>query len=165
MKSLRQRVHFNVKMLHSALDTQEKINTAVNDTLLSIVREYIAVGGMPEVINTFLDTENYREVYEMQNMILNSYYDDISQYSEPYEKPKIKKCYLSMPAQLAKENKKFQYSTVEKGTSSRKFGNSIEWLRNAGLIHLCTNVSTPTFPLAAYEDSDYFKAYMSDTGF
>ena len=154
----------HIKLLRNAFDTKEKINTAVNDTLLSIVREYIAVGGMPEVINTFLDTENYREVYEMQNMILNSYYDDISQYSEPYEKPKIKKCYQSMPAQLAKENKKFQYSTVEKGTSARKFGNSIEWLRNAGLIHLCTNVSTPTFPLAAYDNSDYFKAYMSDTG-
>lgn len=154
----------HITMLHNAFKAQEKINPAVNDTLLRIVREYIAVGGMPEVINVFLNTGNYREVYEMQNMILNSYYDDISQYSEPYEKPKIKKCYLSMPAQLAKENKKFQYSTVEKGTSSRKFGNSIEWLRNAGLIHLCTNVSTPMFPLAAYDNSEYFKAYMSDTG-
>ncbi|MGM9941300.1 MAG: ATP-binding protein [Bulleidia sp.] len=154
--------HFD--LLRNAFNTREKINPAVNDTFLHLVREYIAVGGMPEVVNTFLASNNYRDVYEMQNMILNSYYDDISKYAEPFEKPKIKKCYLSLPAQLAKENRKFQYSTVEKGSSARKFGNSIEWLKNAGLIYACTNVATPSFPLIAYENSDYFKAYMSDVG-
>lgn len=154
----------HLKLLFHSFNTKETINPAVNVTFLLLVREYIAVGGMPEVVNTFLSSNNYRDVYEMQNMILNSYYDDISKYAEPFEKPKIKQCYLSLPAQLAKENKKFQYSTVEKGSSARKFGNSIAWLKNAGLIHTCTNVSTPSFPLTAYENSDYFKAYMSDVG-
>lgn len=154
----------HIAMLRDSFINREKINPAVNDTFLSLIREYMVVGGMPAVVNIYLETNNFGRVHEMQSIILHSYYDDISKYAETYEKPKIKKCYESIPAQLAKENKKFQYSIVEKGATARKFGNSMEWLRDSGLIYMCVNTSTPSFPLKAYEDSDFYKAYMSDIG-
>jgi predicted AAA+ superfamily ATPase len=85
-------------------------------------------------------------------------------YAPVTEKPKVRKCYDSIPKQLAKENKKFQYSVVEKNSTSRKFGNSLDWLLGADVIYKCANVSTPQFPLKAYECDDYFKIYVNDIG-
>ena len=132
--------------------------------MMSLLREYITVGGMPAVVNRFVETQHFGEVQAIQQMILDSYFDDISKYATGPEKPKVKNAYLSIHKQLAKENKKFQFSVVEKKATARKYENSIEWLRDASLVRMCYNVSAPDFPLTAYEKENQYKLYTSDIG-
>lgn len=124
----------------------------------------IVIGGMPAVVNSFMQNKHFGEVQKEQEKIINSYLDDISKYASNTEKPKVKNCYLSIPKQLAKENKKFQFSVVEKKATARKFENSIEWLRDSNMIRLCYKVSQVAFPLIAYEKEEQYKAYLSDIG-
>ncbi|MDR2201294.1 MAG: ATP-binding protein [Clostridiales bacterium] len=143
---------------------KEKVPPDVNGAMLAVLREYMVVGGMPEVVNRFIETKNYGLVFDEQTKILKSYLDDIAKYAPAAERPKARACYLSAPRQLAKEYTKFQYSVVEKGGASRKFDSSLEWLHDAGLVKFCFNVSNPVFPLAGYEKKDQFKIYLSDPG-
>lgn len=153
-----------VSILKEYFDKREKVPEAVHNTMMKHLREYITVGGMPAVVNQFIKNKHFGEVQEQQQRILDSYFDDISKYASKTEKPKVKNCYLSVPKQLAKENKKFQFSVVEKKATARKYENSVEWLRDANLVRLCYNVSTPEFPLAAYEKGEQYKMYLSDIG-
>lgn len=142
----------------------EYIPHVINDKMLSLVREYITIGGMPSVVNKYLETKNFSEVHAEQEKITTSYLDDIAKYAPTSDKPKARNCYLSIPNQLLKENKKFKYSAVEKGGTSRKYTNSLDWLRDANLATFCFNVSTPTFPLGAYKKDNEFKIYLNDIG-
>ncbi len=150
--------------LKSFFDNKEIIPQVIHENMLKLIREYIAVGGMPAVVNTYLASKNFSEVHNEQQKILDSYFDDISKYASTTEKPKVKNCYLAIPKELAKENKKFKFSTVEKKATARKYKNSIEWLRGSNLVNLCYNVSTPSFPLNAYEKLDMYKIYLNDIG-
>ncbi len=150
--------------LREYFDKKEKVPEAVHEKMMSLLREYIVVGGMPAVVSRFAETHHFGEVHKIQQMILDSYYDDISKYASNTEKPKVKNVYLSVPKQLARENKKFQFSVVEKKATARKYENSIEWLRDANLVRMCYNVSAPDFPLAAYEKENQYKLYISDIG-
>ena len=150
--------------LKSFFDNKEIIPQVIHENMLKLIREYIAVGGMPAVVNTYLASKNFSEVHNEQQKILDSYLDDISKYASTTEKPKVKNCYLAIPKELAKENKKFKFSTVEKKSTARKYKNSIEWLRDSNLVNLCYNVSTPSFPLNAYEKLDMYKIYLNDIG-
>ncbi len=153
-----------IHILKEYFDKKEKVPETIHNTMMKHLREYITVGGMPAVVNCFVKTNHFGEVYVEQQKILDSYLEDISNYAANTEKPKVKNCYLSIPKQLAKENKKFQFSVVEKKTSARKYENSIEWLRDSNLAQLCYNVSTVQFPLNAYEKGDQYKLYLSDIG-
>lgn len=153
-----------IQILKEYFDRQEKVPEAIHKTMMKHLREYITVGGMPAVVNQFIKNKHFGEVQEQQQRILDSYFDDISKYASKTEKPKVKNCYLSVPKQLAKENKKFQFSVVEKKATARKYENSVEWLRDANLVRLCYNVSSPEFPLAAYEKGEQYKMYISDIG-
>lgn len=145
-------------------DSKQKVPNDTNNKMFEYLREYIVVGGMPDVVNTYVNTKNFSEVQRAQEKIIRSYYEDMIKYAPPTEKPKVRSCFDSIPKQLAKENKKFQFSVVEKKSTSRKFGNSLEWLDDANVIQRCYNVSTPQFPLKAYEKEDYYKIYMNDIG-
>ncbi len=145
-------------------DKKEKVPYDINEKMLEYLREYIVVGGMPDVVNTFIKTNNYNEVQNAQEKIIRSYYEDMIKYAPVAEKPKVRKCYDSIPKQLAKENKKFQFSVVEKKSTARKYGNSLEWLLDANIIQRIFNVSTPLMPLKAYEKDDQYKVYMNDIG-
>jgi len=145
-------------------DKKEMVPATINDTFMEKLRAYAVVGGMPSVVNKYIETKNFGKVHEEQERIIASYLDDIAKYAPPAEKPKVRKCFMSIPAQLAKENRKFQYSVVEKGSSSKKFDGSLEWLGDAGLIKFCYNVEAPVFPLPAYDQTGYFKIYLADIG-
>lgn len=145
-------------------DGHNRIPPTLNDAMSEYLRQYIVVGGMPAVVSKFVETKNISLVYDEQIKILNAYEDDVMKHATNTEKNKIKNCYISLPRQLAKENKKFQYSIVEKNSTSKKYKNSLLWLRDVGLINICYNVTNPEFPLIAYEEEDYFKAYLNDTG-
>ena len=131
---------------------------------MNLLREYLVVGGMPEAVNTFLKTNNYQEVFAVQKKILDSYKDDIQHYASAHDRQKISDCYNSIPRQLAKEYTKFQYKTVRKEGSARRYENCLNWLVDAGMIKMCVNVSTPLFPLVAYEKPEQFKVYVTDIG-
>ena len=153
-----------IAYLKEHFDKKQKVEDGINDEMFKKLKEYMVVGGMPNVVNSFIQTNNFSEVQKEQDKILLDYYDDISKYAESIEKPKIRKCYTSIPKQLAKENKKFQYSVVEKGSTSRKYGDSIQWLIDANLVTPVYNVSLPILPLDAYTKEDCFKIYNNDIG-
>lgn len=153
-----------ISAIREYFERKEKVPEAVHEKFSSLLREYITVGGMPAVVNKYIETHHFGEVHAIQQMILDSYSDDISKYAVGSEKIKAKNAYLSIPKQLAKENKKFQFSVIEKKATARKYENSIEWLRDASLVRICYNVSTPDFPLNAYEKDNQYKIYTSDIG-
>lgn len=153
-----------VEYLKNFFSSKEKIPFEVNEKFEAILNEYIVVGGMPEVVADFMEHKDFTRVQEIQDKILASYADDISQHAKGAEKVKVRKCYDSIPRQLAKENKKFKYSEVESKATARKFGDSIQWLRDANMAYICYNTTTPMLPLKAYEKDSEFKVYINDTG-
>ena len=144
--------------------SNKEVSKELNDKYLELFREFMIVGGMPEVVQTFIDTNNFQEASKIQGKILADYQDDISKHAKGQEKIKVRKCYDSIPKQLAKEYKKFQYSVVEKGKTSKKYGGSIKWLCDSSLVNKCSNVNEAYIPLLAYEMDDQFKLYLNDTG-
>ena len=153
-----------VEYLRSFYNSKEKVPFEMNEKFDLILREYITVGGMPEVVANFMEFKDFGKVQEIQEKILTSYADDISQHAKGAEKVKVRKCYDSIPRQLARENRKFKYSEVESKATARKFGDSIQWLHDANMAYICCNTSTPILPLNAYEKENEFKLYINDTG-
>ena len=153
-----------VEYLKSFFDSKEKIPLEMNQKLDDILREYLVVGGMPEVVADFMEHKDFNRVQEIQEKIITSYTDDISQHAKGTEKVKVRNCYDSIPRQLAREYKKFKYSEVERKATSRKYGDSVQWLCDANMVHICHNTSNPVLPLNAYEKENEFKLYLNDTG-
>ncbi len=145
-------------------DTKSKVPEVVHEQFMKLLRDYLVVGGMPEVVNAFLATSNYQQVYATQMKIQSSYQEDIAHYASTRDRQKIKDCYYSIPRQLAKDYTKFQYKTVSKEGSARRYDGSLNWLIDAGMIKSCVNVSNPQLPLASYEKPEQFKIYISDIG-
>ena len=119
---------------------------------------------MPESVKAFLNHESFMDVPEIQNEILNDYLADMAKYATNTEAGKIRACYHSIPAQLAKDNKKFQYKVIQKGGSTTLFGTSIDWLESASIVLKCHHLNQPIEPISAYIDLSAFKLYMSDVG-
>ena len=140
------------------------IPQAIHRNMMALMREYLAIGGMPAVVEAFIPERDYVKAHDAQQMLHATYLDDIAHYASPEERAKARACYLSLPRQLAKENTKFQYSVVEKKSGARKYEGSVDWLVGAEMVLRCRAVSTPEFPLAAYETDDRFRLYANDTG-
>jgi predicted AAA+ superfamily ATPase len=143
---------------------RKAVPLATHERMMQLFREYIVVGGMPAAVSSFMEKSDFSEVLRIQRAIVSDYLDDIAKYAKDSEKAKARACFLSIPRQLAKDYKKFQYSVVEKGGSSRKYAGSLMWLLDAGIITFCHNLSRPALPLEGNADTDAFKVYMSDTG-
>lgn len=150
--------------LREYFDACEAVPASVNTAMLAKLREYVAIGGMPAVVQAFADTQDFQVAFSELTKILETYKDDIAHYAKPTDRVKARDCYLSLPRQLAKENTRFRYSVVSKGSSARKYVSSVDWLRDAALVRYCRCVSTPLFPLRAYEETDKFRLYANDTG-
>ncbi|MDF2510821.1 MAG: hypothetical protein K0S04_687 [Herbinix sp.] len=119
---------------------------------------------MPAAINEFIDTGKLITVPDVQNQILDNYLADMSKYAINTESVKIRACYQSIPAQLAKDNKKFQYKMVQKGGTAGIYGTSIEWLNFAGVVLKCQKTEHGMDPISVYSDLSSFKLYMGDIG-
>jgi len=143
---------------------REKVPSAMHEKMMELFKEYIVVGGMPRVVDEFVGTHNFANVLRLQKAIINDYIDDIAKYAEGAEKTKARACFLSIPKHLSKDYKKFRYSLVESHGTARKFGGSLMWLYDAGIINFCYNLSLPELPLEGNARSDCFKVYMRDTG-
>ncbi len=153
-----------IEYLYDFYNSKEKVPSELNDKFSQIFLEYLVVGGMPEVVACFIENKDFGQVQQIQEKILASYADDISRHAKGAEKVKVRKCYDSIPRQLARENRKFKYSEVESKATSRKFGDSVQWLHDANMVYLCQNVSVPELPVKAYEKENEFKLYLNDTG-
>ena len=136
----------------------------VHSMAIDFYNQYLIVGGMPAAVKEFINTNSFVAVADIQNRILNEYIADMAKYAEPSTSIKIRTCYESIPAQLAKENHKFQYSVVQRGGSATIFGESIEWLKYAGVVLKCQKTTHGTMPIKVYVDLSDFKLYMSDVG-
>ncbi len=136
----------------------------VHSMAIDFYNHYLIVGGMPAAVKEFIRTNSFVAVSDIQNRILNEYIADMVKYAEPSTSIKVRSCYESIPAQLAKENHKFQYSVVQKGGSATIFGESIEWLRYAGVVLKCQKTTQGTMPVKVHADLSDFKLYMSDVG-
>ena len=154
----------HISELKNYFDKKEKVPDAINEKMEQLFREYIVVGGMPEVVSAFIKGGDFNEVIRVQDKILKDYKEDISKHAKGEQKIKVKACYESIPKQLSRELKRFQYAFVEKGQTSRKYGSSVKWLRDSSIVNACYNINKPEIPLIAYEKEEQFKMYINDTG-
>lgn len=141
----------------------ELIN-AFSTKYIDILRRYYYVGGMPEVVQTYLDTDDFIEVRKVQENLLDYYANDFSKHAPKDVVPRIQMVWDSIPMQLAKENKKFMYGSVREGARAKDFEMAIQWLKDCGLIHKCQRIRKPTIPLKSYIDMPAFKMYFVDVG-
>ena len=153
-----------IDMLKVYLREERPVPDALHQRLRQLLLQYTVVGGMPDVVQTFVNTKRMDEVLQMQRDIVRSYEDDMVKYAERKDKSVIRECFQSIPKQLSKENKKFQYSLVKKGASASKFAGSLQWIESAGIISRCYNLTITELPLAGNADQDVFKVYMRDMG-
>ncbi len=137
---------------------------AFREKLTESLRYYYCVGGMPESVITFVATKDLGQVRTFQKKLLDAYERDFSKYARPEMVPRIRAVWNSLPAQLAREQKKFMYGLVREGARAREYENAIEWLCDAGLSRKIFRVSKPGLPLKAYQELNAFKLYMLDIG-
>ena len=146
------------------INTIEALPEVLHNKLLKHLKNYLYLGGMPEVLQNYLDNRDIVTVRKIQNEILEAFNRDFSKYTDKTQAIKTSELWHSIPRQLAKENKKFKYSDIRKNSRATMFGQSIEWLKKAGLINLVYNISAPKLPLSGYADFLKFKIYLLDTG-
>lgn len=149
------RTHFN---------SNEAMPASVHHLALDYYQRYLIIGGMPESVEKYVETHSYLECRTVQQSILLGYNADMAKYAKPGTTVKIRACFNSIPAQLAKENRKFQYKLAQKGGTAKIFGEAIEWLILAGIVHKCKLISHGFIPISTQEDDSDFKIYMSDIG-
>ena len=153
-----------INQLKDYLENEKPIPEAIHNQLKELLLQYAVVGGMPAVVSKFVETHQLNDVLELQKDIVSDYQDDMIKYAEQNDKAKIRDCFNSIPKQLAKENKKFQYSLVKKRGTSKQFEGSLQWLEDAGIIKRCFNLTMPELPLDGNAINDIFKVYVSDMG-
>ena len=131
---------------------------------IDLLKQYYYVGGMPEAVLSFSRNTNFKEVREIQRQILIAYEQDFSKHAPNDIVPRIRMLWNSIPAQLAKENRKFIYGLIRQGARAKDYELAINWLNDCGLIHKVNNVNKPAMPLKAYEDLSAFKLFLVDVG-
>lgn len=140
------------------------VPAALHKKMRQLLLQYTVVGGMPDVVQTFVDTKRLDEVLNMQRDIVRSYEDDMIKYANQKDKSHILEFFQSIPKRLSKENKKFQYSVVKKGSTASKYAGSLQWIEDAGIISRCYNLTATELPLDGNAQDDVFKVYMRDCG-
>ncbi|MCI6065000.1 AAA family ATPase [bacterium] len=128
------------------------------------LKNYYIIGGMPEAVQTWVDTHDYREVEEVQDRILKDYADDFGKHTTPDTMTKVKLIWDSIPSQIARDNNKFIFSHVKQGARAKDLEDALEWLVNSGIAYKLKLVSNPELPLSGMADNTYFKVYLSDVG-
>ncbi len=138
--------------------------TTFKEKYIEWLKEYYFIGGMPEVVNDFIQNKDFNRVRDIQNSLLDYYQQDFSKHAPNILVPRLNMIWNSIPMQLAKENKKFIYGQLREGARAKDFELAIQWLIDCGLIHKVERISKPGLPLKAYMDLSAFKIYMVDVG-
>ena len=153
-----------IDSVKSCFESETIVPEGIHTVMMELLYRYVIVGGLPEVVNTFLETKNIELTYKAQRNLIVGYEEDMVKYADDADKSRIRECFESIPKQLAKENKKFQYSVVRKGGRSSQYIGSIQWLEDAGLVRRCYNTQITELPLEGNSIKDCFKLYTADIG-
>lgn len=161
-----------INYIKDCFKTKTKIREPINQAMKRYFREYLCVGGMPSIVDTFIKTNDLNQVREEQLDILEGYKDDFGKHLDENENEKtdltllarINNVFNSIPSQLSKENKKFMYSRIENKASSAKYDPAIRWLSEYGLINYCYNLRLLESPLSGNRINECFKIYVADSG-
>lgn len=153
-----------IETVRACFENETVVPEGIHKAMMELLYRYIIVGGLPEVVNCYLDTKNVELIYEKQRTLIAEYEEDMVKYAEDSDKPHIRECFDSIPRQLAKENKKFQYSVVKKGGRASQYSGSLQWLEDAGIAKRCYNTTITELPLSGNSISDCFKVYTTDIG-
>ena len=153
-----------IDLLSKCLDDETAVPDIIHERMRQLLLQYVVVGGMPAVVNEFVANRQMNRVLKMQRDIVSGYKDDMLKYAAPPDKSRIRECFDSIPTQLSKENKKFQYSVIKKGTTASHFSGCLQWIEDAGIVRRCYNLNITELPLDGNADKDVFKVYMADIG-
>ena len=153
-----------IETVKACFENETVVPEGIHKAMMELLYRYIIVGGLPEVVNCYLDTKNVELIYEKQRTLIAEYKEDMVKYAEDSDKPHIRECFESIPRQLAKENKKFQYSVVKKGGRASQYSGSLQWLEDAGIARRCYNTTITELPLSGNSIPDCFKVYTTDIG-
>lgn len=134
------------------------------DKIIYILKHYYYIGGMPEVVQNFIEEKDYNKVRTLQENIIISYEHDFSKHASSTTSERIRALWNSIPSQLAKENKKFIYGAIKHGARAREYEEAVNWMRDSGLIYKINRISKPGLPIKAYENLEAFKLYILDIG-
>lgn len=153
-----------IDSIKSCFENEKVVSEGVHKAMMELLYRYVIVGGLPEAVNCFLETKNIELIYKVQRNLIAGYEEDMVKYADDTDKPHIRECFESIPRQLAKENKKFQYSVVKKGGRASQYIGSIQWLEDAGIVRRCYNTQITELPLEGNAIQDCFKVYTTDIG-
>jgi len=155
---------FQIDELMEPLIKRVPYSEAVQQTMSRLFMDYCALGGMPAVVESYFVKGSFEGVPRIQRRILKDYRADIRKYCEGLDPVRILAVFDSIPAQLAKENKKFQWSVVERGAKAKDYWGCVEWLKDAGVVNMCRRLDFPELPIAAHAHNDFYKLYLADSG-
>lgn len=153
-----------IDSVKSCFEKETAVPEGIHNVMMELLYRYVIVGGLPEVVNKFLETKNIELIYQVQRNLIAEYEEDMIKYTDDADKARIRECFESIPKQLARDNKKFQYSVVRKGGRSSQYIGSIQWLEDAGLVRRCYNTQITELPLEGNSIKDCFKLYTTDIG-
>ena len=155
-------MHFDY--LKQCMTSGTPVEEALHDRFRELLHQYVVVGGMPEVVTTFMETKQIGKVLAVQRRIVDEYKSDMVKYAAAADKSRIRECFESIPAQLAREYKKFSYTIVRKGGRGRDYAGSLQWIEDAGIVRRCYNTRITELPLDGQRIPSEFKVYMADIG-
>lgn len=154
----------NINEILEHLTSMSPFSEIEMDKYMDLFTDYVIVGGMPNVVKNYVLNKNFQGISELQKDIIDGYKDDARKYIEGLDQTKIINTFNSIPAQLAKDNKKFQYSKISSSARSREYIGVIEWLNDVGIINICYQMKFPELPIKGNVDTSKFKVYLADTG-
>lgn len=154
---------FTADLLSQMLDVRP-LSELQMDTLMSLFRDYVIIGGMPEVVSTYVRNKNFSGTLDIQRQLLKDYEEDITKYVEGLDKAKVKAVYNHISTFLAKENKRFQITKIARNARNRDYMGCVEWLADAGVVNVCYCLNLPELPLKGNYDPKMYKIYFKDTG-
>ena len=154
----------HIEYLRDCLQKETPVIEGMHQRMRELLLRYVVVGGMPEAVKTFLETHNMNNVQDVQRGIVETYKSDMLKYALQEDKSRIRECFESIPAQLARENKKFTYSVIRSNARSTQYLGSLQWIEDAGIIIRCYNLNITELPLDGNADKEVFKVYMADIG-
>lgn len=153
-----------IDSVKSCFENETTVPNGIHSVMMELLHRYVIVGGLPEVVNTFVKTKNIELTYKVQRNLIAEYEEDMVKYADNADKVRIRECFESIPKQLSKDNKKFQYSAIRKGGRASQYISSLQWLEDAGITKRCYNTQITELPLEGNSIKECFKLYTTDIG-
>ena len=153
-----------MKNLKQSFNDREPIDPLIHEKLMTATYNYIVIGGMPEAVNTYVETRDYGEVMSVHQTIIPAYKLDFTKYELRKRKLHLLNTYELIPAELNKKNKRYYFNHIDKNIKTDRYSDSFQWLIHAGVAIPTYNIDEPRLPLLASKKSNLFKLFLSDVG-